>query len=427
MKHKKLFRNIFLMGMASLLFLISSCNTSGNTPNNNPEDKTQPVTITKFTIGKQEFDVSTNKDITLPSGVESFVATDIKSVKGKVKGEGAEVTLEVDKINPLTVNATEQGTFFTLSTKATKDYKAGSIKLKAIKASSSTTTTFRVNFSVAPSDAATITATVAGKTISTGDPVAENAEVVFALTNVKTGFTVKGWTGSTNLTTTSDRLGATLQVREETTITVTLEREIQGSDVTVTYEVEAGADGQKHGSLGMINSKFQPVQSGGTVKVGETLRLAGEAEAGYVVEEWKINNVKQDGKTSLNLTVKVQQEHVTQGLRITVKYKSKPQTQPETVALTYNVKEGSTEHGTLTAKIKDATENLSAGTANVTKGAMVVFTAEPKTDTSGGGKEYKVDKWYVGGNVVSDQDGNTTFEKKIDEAVTVEVSFVEES
>lgn len=414
------------MGMASLLFLISSCNTSGNTPNNNPEDKTQPVTITKITIGTKDFDVSTNKDITLPSGVESFVATDIKSVKGKVKGEGAEVTLELDKITPLTVNATEQGTFFTLSTKATKDYKAGSIKLKAIKAQSSTTT-FRVNFSVTPSDAATITATVAGKTISTGDSVPENAEVVFALTNVKTGFTVKGWAGSTNLTTTSDRLGATLQVREETTITVTLEREIQGSDVTVTYEVEAGADGQKHGRLGMINSKFQPVQSGGTVKVGETLRLAGEAEAGYVVEEWKINNVKQDGKTSLNLTVKVQQEHVTQGLRITVKYKSKPQTQPETVALTYNVKEGSTEHGTLTAKIKDAAENLNTGTANVTKGAMVVFTATPNTDTSGGGKKYKVDKWYVGSQVVSDQDGKATFEKKIDEDVTVEVSFVEES
>ena len=81
MKQGKLFRNIFLVGMAFTLFLMSSCDTpNNNTPNNKPDDKAKAVTITKVTIANQEFDVSTSKDITLPSGVESFTANDVKSV-----------------------------------------------------------------------------------------------------------------------------------------------------------------------------------------------------------------------------------------------------------------------------------------------------------------------------------------------------------
>jgi len=337
MKQGKLFRNIFLVGMAFTLFLMSSCDTpNNNTPNNKPDDKAKAVTITKITIADQEFDVSTSKDITLPSGVESFTANDVKSVKGKVEGKGAEIVLDLDKIEPTQVNATEQGVDFTLHTKATKEYKAGKITLKALKATS----------------------------------------------------------------------GA--------------------KDVTVTYEVENAADGQKHGSMAVLNSNgFKPVQNGSKVKVNDTLRIQATPDANYELEEWKINGTKVN-KTGLNISVKAEDAHATSGLNITVKFKTVTQNPPTTtVVLTYKVQDASKDHGTLTAKIENESQNLSDGTANVTKGATVVFTATPKTEAAG--KKYKVGQWFVAGQAVQGEDGKTEFRKQIDEAVTVEVSFVEES
>lgn len=318
MRQKKFFRNFFLVGMAIILFGVSSCDT----PNDTSKNKARLVAITKVTIKGQEFDVSIKQDIVLPSSVESLIATDVTSVKGKVEGKGAEVDLQFDKITPETVSVTAQGTPFLLYTKATKEYKVGSIALKAIK-STSQETTFNVNFSVTPSDAATLTATVAGSAINTGDPVAKDATVTFALVITKPNYKVKDWAGSADLTPSSDKMGATLVVKENTTISVTLEEETQpAKDVTVNSDVELGSDNQKHGSIAVFKGT-DAVPNGTKVKVGDTLKVVASPATNYEVEAWKINDVTKENETGKFITVPVLEEHATAGLKITVKYKLK--------------------------------------------------------------------------------------------------------
>ncbi len=318
MKQGKLFKSFLLLGMAVLLFAVSSCDN----PSNSSEDKTESVVITKVTIKGQEFDVSTTNTISLPNGVDSFTADDVKNVKGKVKGQGAEIDLALDKIDPTPVQPTVKGVNFTLYTKATKEYKAGKITLVALKGTNQGKT-FAVNFVVTPSDAAKITATVAGNPITSGTPVSEDAIVTFALTDLKQNFKVVGWTGSTHLVETADKMGATLTVKEITTVTVTLQEDQQApKDVTVTWEVETGADSAKHGTMAVIKGT-NAVPSGSKVKVGDTLTAAASPETNYDVESWKINDVVQANKTGRFFNVKVLDEHVTQGLKITVKYKAK--------------------------------------------------------------------------------------------------------
>ncbi|MGP1439656.1 MAG: hypothetical protein ACTTJ3_02825 [Treponema sp.] len=317
MKQGKLFKSFLLLGMAVLLFAVSSCDN----PSNSSEDKTESVVITKVTIKGQEFDVSTTNTISLPNGVDSFTADDVKNVKGKVKGQGAEIDLALDKIDPTPVQPTVQGANFTLYTKATKEYKAGKITLTALKEAKQSKT-FPVNFEVTQSDAAKITATVEGKPITSGTPVSENATVTFALEMLKQNFKVVEWKGSDHLKVENNKMGATLTVKEITNITVTLQEEQQtpkDKDVTVTWEVEACDDGDKHGSMAVFKDT-NAVQSGSKFKVGDTLKVALSPAASYHLESCKINNVVQPDKTGRFFTVKVLDEHVEKGLEIKVKY-----------------------------------------------------------------------------------------------------------
>ncbi|MGP1415748.1 MAG: hypothetical protein ACTTJ6_07490 [Treponema sp.] len=317
MKQGKLFKSFLLLGMAVLLFAVSSC---GN-PNNSSEDKTESVVITKVTIKDQVFDVSTTKTISLPNGVDSFTANEVKNIKGKVKGQGAEIDLALDKIDPTPVQPTVKGTNFTLYTKATKEYKAGKITLVALKGTNQGKT-FAVNFVVTPSDAAEITATVAGNPITSGTSVSENAIVTFALANLKDNFKVVSWAGSNHLVEKDGKMGATLTVKEITKITVTLEKEQQapkGTDVTVTWEVE-GDDSTQHGSIAVFKDS-NPLSNKTKVKVGESLTAVASPKASYKVESWKINDVVVPDATGRFFTVKVSDEHVEKGLKITVKYK----------------------------------------------------------------------------------------------------------
>ena len=437
MKQGKLFRNIFLVGMAFTLFLMSSCDTpNNNTPNNKPDDKAKAVTITKVTIADQEFDVSTSKDITLPSGVESFTANDVKNVKGKVEGKGAEIVLDLDKIEPTQVNATEQGVDFTLHTKATKEYKAGKITLKALKATSGAkdvTVTYEVE-NAADGQKHGSMAVVKGTNAVTNNSKVKVGDTLTAAASPANGYEVEEWKINNVKKEGATSNILTVKVGDEHVtaglkITVKFKSKTSQSeakDVTVTYEVENAADGQKHGSMAVLNSNgFKPVQNGGKVKVNDTLRIQATPDADYELEEWKINGTKVN-KTGLNISVKAEDAHATSGLEITVKFKSKTQNPPTTtVVLTYKVQDASKDHGTLTAKIENESQNLSDGTANVTKGATDVFTATPKTEAAG--KKYKVGQWFVAGQAVQGEDGKTEFKKQIDEAVTVEVSFVEES
>lgn len=318
MKQGKLFKSFLLLGMAVLLFAVSSC---GN-PNNSSEDKTESVVITKVTIKDQVFDVSTTKTISLPNGVDSFTANDVKNIKGKVKGQGAEIGLALDKIDPTPVQPTVQGANFTLYTKATKEYKAGKITLTALKETKQSNT-FAVNFEVTPSGAAEITATVEGKPITSGASVSENAIVTFALKILKQNFKEVEWKGPANLVVDTNKMGAKLTVKEITKITVTLQEEQQApkdKDV-VTWEVEACDDGKPHGTMAVFKDN-NPLSKNTKVKVGETLAVIAQPESKYRVEAWKINNVLQEGNTGRFFTVKVSGDHVTQGLKITVKYKA---------------------------------------------------------------------------------------------------------
>ncbi|MGP1520371.1 MAG: hypothetical protein ACTTIZ_02515 [Treponema sp.] len=319
MKQGKLFKSFLLLGMAVLLFAVSSCAN----PNNSSEDKTESVVITKVTIKDQVFDVSTTKTISLPNGVDSFTANDVKNVKGKVKGQGAEIDLALDKIDPTPVQPTVQGANFTLYTKATKEYKAGKITLVASKETKQSKA-FAVNFEVTPSNAAKITATVEGKPIDSGNTVSENAIVTFELTLLKQTFKEVEWKGPTNLVVDTNKMKATLTVKEITNITVTLKEDQQapkGTDVTVNWEVE-GDDSDKHGKMAVFKDS-NPLSKDTKVKVGEKLTALASPATGYDVESWKINGVVRQNETRKFFTVEVSDEHVTNGLKITVKYKAK--------------------------------------------------------------------------------------------------------
>lgn len=314
MKQGKLFRNLFLVGMAIMLFVVSSCDLSGK-----PEDSGKTVKITKVTIKSKEYDVSSSQDITLPNNIDNLVSGSIEKVKGKVEGSGTEVDLKLDKINPTTVPVGEEFTAFTLSTKADNNYKASSIKLR-VKKEGNQATTFKVNFAVNPTDAAKIKATVNGTTINSGDPVAKNGTVTFTLENVKQNFTEIRWdAGTASINVNPDKMSATLTVTAETTVTVTLEEK---KDVTVTYSVENGSDNLPHGKLAVLKGT-NAVPNNTKVKVGDKLTVTATTDQDYVVEEWKINDVKKDGETRKFLTVTVEEAHVASGLKITAKFKKK--------------------------------------------------------------------------------------------------------
>ena len=88
-------------------------------------------------------------------------------------------------------------------------------------------------------------------------------------------------------------------------------------------------------------------------------------------------------------------------------------TEVEKVELTFYVEGGV---GNLTAKIKDATNNLSASPAKIEKGATVVFTVVPADD-------YKVKSWKINNTVVQGQTENTYTITNIDKNIDVKVEL----
>lgn len=326
MKQRNLFKDIFLVGVVFVLFLISSCgSTTNNTPGNPSASTAKEITITKVTIKDREYNVSTSQDIILPKGIESFETINVKKVKGKIGGTGPEIDLTFDKIEPTPVNATDEGTPFNLFTKATKNYKAGKIELKAFKAKD-VTVTYEVEKLEDNQPHGTISVLKAGAPVDNNTPV-QTGDTLTVTATPDGEYVVAEW--KVNDVVRQGEKSNVLRVAVENAhvasgLKITVK--FKSTNVTVKYEVENSADGKKHGTIsGLDRSKTPPVlKSGDKVKVGVSLTFAAEPEnASYEVEEWKVNGEVMADKKGTYFTIKPTNAHIDTGLNVTVKFKAK--------------------------------------------------------------------------------------------------------
>ncbi|MGI6319455.1 MAG: T9SS type A sorting domain-containing protein [Bacteroidales bacterium] len=174
------------------------------------------------------------------------------------------------------------------------------VALSKIAISKATTTPveYAVTFAV-EGDNGTIAATVDGNSITSGDDIEENKEVVFTA-NPADGFQVKEWTinGDVVADNTTNTLNVT--VTEEITVKVEFEAE---TETPVEYAVTFAVEGDNGAIVATVDET--EIDSGDLVEAGKDVVFTATPEDGFQVKEWTINgDVVADNTTNtLNVTV----------------------------------------------------------------------------------------------------------------------------
>jgi len=247
-------------------------------------------------------------------------------------------------------------------------------------------TTFQVNFSVAGSNG-TLTATVDGTGISSGEQVQQGKNIVFTA-NPAGGYRVKEWKNGNAVSSNKTNTYTLSNLMAIATITVEFE------PVTYVINFSCNTGGSLTASVGSTT-----LTSGGTAQHGSTVTFTATANTNYRIKEWKDNNLVVNGTNGTYTIGNLSETHT-----VTVEYEF------ITYAVSFNVVNG---NGTLTATVDDG--SITSG-AQVQRTKNIAFVATPNTG-------FKVKEWKVNGSVVSDNTTNNYTLNNLTEASTVTVEF----
>lgn len=306
----------------------------------------------------------------------------------------------------VTAQATEDGKKYELTVD-----KALEVKVKFKKATAPSPQTHNLIFEV-DGDGGTLKAEYYddGVSIPTSPATIEHGKAVMFTAESNNGYEIEKWTHNGNVVN-GERQGYDVTIDKDTVIKVKFRN--TAPPPVQTRKVTFGVVDNKGGTLkAKVEGETTEHINGTTgfdVEKGKKVIFTATPESNYEVEEWTSNGRpvpnKKDNEYKLSIGNNV---------TVLVKFKAKTPPVPETMKVKFSV-EGS--NGTLTAKIKGETENLTTSSdgASVEKGKIVVFTA---TANSG----YKVEKWFKDGNEETGKTENT-YELVITADVSVKVKF----
>ena len=201
---------------------------------------------------------------------------------------------------------------------------------------------------------------------TTDDIVYEGSKITFTATPAE-GYRVKEWQINDNIK--QDYLEETLTLNPED-ITANTKVTVQFTPIGDTATFSAGENGRIT-SVKLGGNEVTNFNSGFTLEPGATIEVTAEPVAGYEVEQWSVNGVKQS-ETGNTFTYTAKTVGSV-GAAISVTF------QPVKYSITW----GGT-HGTVTA---DGYDGSSAG---IRGGETLTFTATPANG-------YKFDHWTVNG------------------------------
>ena len=248
----------------------------------------------------------------------------------------------------------------------------------------------------------TLTATVGGAEISSGDTVEQGKTIVFTATP-DSGFHVKGWTLDGNPVNGTNS-SYSFPVTKAAEVKVSFE---SNSTPLPQYAVTFGVDGE-HGTLkakadGVTETETSPIN----VEKGKTVTFTAVPAAGYEVKEWQIfgkGMVFEAGTgTAGNNTAKV---NLKGNLTVKVSFKVQTLTPKHLVTMAAGA------NGSISAEPALPEDGM------VNKDTTIVFTAASN-------EGYTVDAWTITGGqlLAGGVPGSSTAMVKITEPVTVAVSF----
>ncbi len=242
----------------------------------------------------------------------------------------------------------------------------------------------------------TLTATVGGIEIESGDEVNQGDGAIFTATPA-TGYRVKEWilNGDNVVGNTSNNLIVS-NIHENIHVTVEFEP-IPLITYTLSYNV-IGTNGTLTATVGGIE-----IESGDEVYQGDGAIFTATPATGYRVKEWILNGDNVVGNTSNNLIV----SNIHENIHVTVEFEPIPLI---TYTLSYNVVG---TNGTLTATVGGI--EIESGD-EVNQGDGAIFTATPATG-------YRVKEWTLNSNIVDGNTTNTLTVENITENITVTVEF----
>jgi len=172
--------------------------------------------------------------------------------------------------------------------------------------------TYQVNFSVEGSNG-TLTATVDGAAITSGNKIEEGKDVVFTATPSE-GYIVKEWklgedvvVGNTSNTYTLENLRAAA--------TVTVEFEVKPVPINY-YEVIFSAVNSEGGTLTAVVGTTG-ITSGDEVEEGKDVIFTATPNIGYIIKEWKLGEDIVVGNTTNSYTL----ENLSEKATVTVEFK----------------------------------------------------------------------------------------------------------
>ena len=234
-----------------------------------------------------------------------------------------------------------------------------------------------------------LSATVDGTPINSGDAVALGKNVVFTATP-NAGYGVAEWTLNGN------------PIVGNTSNNYTITNIQAGSNVTVSFgalytvNFSAGANGSIAATV-----DGSPITSGASVLEGKDVVFTATPNAGYRVAQWTLNSTPISGNTSNNYTLTNLQANA----NVVVTFEAIP---------TYTVTFSAGSNGSIAATVDGSP--ITSG-ASVLEGKNVVFTATPNAD-------FRVAEWTLNGNVVSGNNTNNFTIENLQAAANVTVSFV---
>lgn|GEM_PF-5847073 len=277
------FRKGFLL---SLTFLLLLAGISCKQPENN-KDNRKDIKIESFKIKGELVEVSKLQDskIELPFRIESFTKNDIREIKGKDGSE--DVFLALDKITPDLVTPTKEGVAFTITTKATKKYKASTLSnLLAVKKDA---VKYKITYSVDPQVEGSISPTIGGTPLPADGMVEECSVITFMLTITDPKkYKLSEWQGAEQDA--SNPLKATLTVDGSKDVVAKLKKRGGGGDNHVM--IKFGVKGDE-GNLKLIIGKYTYLHTGEgahygvSVPKGTEISFVAEPEGGRLVEAWE--------------------------------------------------------------------------------------------------------------------------------------------
>ena len=240
----------------------------------------------------------------------------------------------------------------------------------------------QVNFSKTGNGS--LTATVEGTPISSGDLVEEGKTVIFTA-NPASGWRIKEWNPGNGTSTSLSKV-----VNAPVTVSVTFEQ-IPTPPVTPKHQVNFSKTG--NGSL-IVTVDGTPISDGDLVQEGKTVVFTANPASGWRIKSWNPGN-----GTSTTLS-----KVVTAPVTVSVIFEQIP-TPPVTPR--HQVNFSKTGNGSLTATVEGTP--ISSGDL-VEEGKTVIFTANPASG-------WRIKEWNPGNGT------STSLSKVVTAPVTVSVTF----